>query len=151
MTNNSFNTQLPSAAAAALAAGLFNNSSGYNTFDDGNNSSSLSALSSKEATGHSDSLLSQTCSPQKDASIAAESKNSNVALMHILNSTRQAPTANLIEITTRFLVASIKWAKKQRNLVELSEADQHTLIRENISELLVLHMAETKTAFNECK
>ena len=67
-----------------------------------------------------------------------------------MNWIKSAPPAESFnEITSRALISAIKWTKGQRTFISLPFNDQMQLIAENIAELFVLQMAETKSSFNE--
>ena len=114
----------------AAPAYLSNLSSGYCSLDEKN----MSNLSSPSAMADSAKL------------------NSSASLAHIMNWIRSTPSEeNLVEVTSRILYSAIKWTKTQRNFLSLPLADQKGLIYENISELYILQMAETKSASNESR
>lgn len=115
----------------AAPAYLSNLSSGYCSLDEKN----MSNLSSPSANMADSAKL-----------------NSSASLAHIMNWIRSTPSEeNLVEVTSRILYSAIKWTKTQRNFLSLPLADQKCLIYENISELYILQMAETKSASNESR
>lgn len=76
--------------------------------------------------------------------------HSGASLAHIMNWVKSAPTAeNLIESTTKILLSTLRWAKTLRSFVSLSTQDQLHLLSENLNELFILQMAETKSFMNE--
>ncbi len=125
-----------------------NLSSGYNTFDE--NISPQTHHQNKQSFS-SDSISSSNENIIFENSIENNKKNLG-SLAHIMNWVKTTPTTeNLIDLTVRLLFSVIKWAKRNRNLNLLSEVDQNLLISENLSQLFILQMAESKTTLNECK
>ena len=67
-----------------------------------------------------------------------------------MNWIKSAPsTENFNEVTSKVLYAALKWAKTQRNFVNLPQSYQVQLINESLSELFILQMAENKLCLND--
>ena len=137
------NSLLPSNISASNTSAL---SSGYNTFDE--NNSQLANDQNKQAYSSDSASSDQNSNTENNI----ENKKNLGSLAHIMNWVKSTPTTeNLIDLTVRLLFSVIKWAKRNRNLNLLSESDQNILISDNLSQLFILQMAESKTTLNECK
>jgi hypothetical protein len=143
-------------------------SSGYNTCDENN-----SDLTNKENGSNQSDLKSENEEvAQADGNFrfpytfylkslivsirlkidCSKTQNSNASLAHIMNWIKNTPTIENIGLKiSRVLISTMKWAKSQRHISNLSPNDQHSLISENLSELFILHMAENKTTCSESK
>jgi hypothetical protein len=76
----------------------------------------------------------------------------NKHLGHILNWIKNSSPSsieNLSELSSRLFYSATRWAKNQRNLINLPETDQNLIVAENLNELFLLHIAETKSTINE--
>ncbi len=123
-------------------------SSGYNTLDENN---SLLTNESNKQPYSSDSIRFSSENINVENNLDNNKKNLG-SLAHIMSWVKSTPTTeDLIDLTVRLLFSVIKWAKRNRNLNLLSEADQNILISENLSQLFILQMAESKTTLKECK
>nr|ASL70523.1 nuclear receptor [Brachionus calyciflorus] len=109
------------------------NSSGYQTYDEGRNETSSPEVEQKDEDNFEKSKI-----------------HSSASLAHIMNWIKSTPTTeNLIDSTTKILYSAIRWARTQKSFVNLSLQSQSTLINENLNELFILQMAETKSIMNE--
>ncbi|RNA12609.1 photoreceptor-specific nuclear receptor-like, partial [Brachionus plicatilis] len=110
------------------------NTSGYNTCDDARNES---VSVDDEAKWDSE--------PREDSKV-----HSSASLAHIMNWVKSAPTTeHLIDSTSKILLSALRWAKTLRSFVTLPGHDQSQLLAENLNELFILQMAETKSFMNE--
>lgn len=115
------------------------NTSGYNTCDEAKNES----ISVDDDTNPD--------MEQKEDDIVEKNKlHSSASLAHIMNWVKSTPTTeNLIESTSKILLSALRWAKTLRSFITLPSQDQMQLLSENLNELFILQMAETKSFFNE--
>nr|ASL70491.1 nuclear receptor [Brachionus rotundiformis] len=115
------------------------NTSGYNTCDEARN----------ESISVDDDAKSDI--DQREDDTAERNKlHSSASLAHIMNWVKSTPTTeNLIESTSKILLSAMRWAKTLRSFVTLPSQDQLRLISENLNELFILQMAETKSFMNE--
>lgn len=80
---------------------------------------------------------------------AAETSKSIAAsaasLAHIMNWIKSTPSVeSLKDVTTKIFYATVRWAKTQKNFLSLPASDQNSLLNENLTELFVLQMAESR-------
>ena len=86
------------------------------------------------------------------ATAAGNVLNSNASLAHIMDWIKTSTTAEQFnEIFSRVLSSTLKWVKTQRTFQNLPLDDQISLLQENLNDLFVLQMAETKSTFVDCK
>jgi hypothetical protein len=81
-----------------------------------------------------------------------ENSECSANLGNIINWIRNGSTLspeNLIDLSTKVFFLANRWARSQRNLTALSLADQNKLLSENMNELFLLQIAETKSIVNE--
>ena len=80
--------------------------------------------------------------------------NNSASLAHIMNWIKSTPSSSsesLAELSTKIFYAAMRWAKTQGNLQALPVMDQSLIVNDNLNELFLLQMAETKTISNESK
>nr|ASL70602.1 nuclear receptor [Brachionus koreanus] len=130
--SESVNTSMPYLNAS-------DNTSGYNTCDEARN----------ESISVDDDVNADM--EQKDDDLVEKSKlHSSASLAHIMNWVKSTPTTeNLIESTSKILLSALRWAKTLRSFASLPNHDQIQLLGENLNELFILQMAETKSFINE--
>lgn len=81
----------------------------------------------------------------------AKLASSRASLANIMDWIKSRPTDNwLDDVASKVLFAALRWAKTQTKFLSLPQSDQNALIVENLSELFILKMAETKSFMNEC-
>lgn len=116
------------------------NTSGYNTCDDARN----------ESISVDDDAKSDSEPREEDLAAEKSKVHSSASLAHIMNWVKSEPTTeHLIDSTSKILLSALRWAKTLRSFVTLPAHDQTQLLAENLNELFILQMAETKSFMNE--
>jgi hypothetical protein len=130
------------------------NTSGYSTFADEsmqNSSSSLQGVGSSSSSSSSYSSGTGFGLADSDMPAVSSRVNSAASLAHIMNWIRNTPSVeNLLDVSSKHFYATLRWAKSQKNFISLPLSDQNALINENIAELFVLQMAESRAFSNGC-